>query len=65
MNLERWNEVDELLQSALQLPAEERGEFVRKACSGDAELEPEVQSLLISDQEAGSFLGRPAIEVAA
>ncbi len=65
MNPERWKEVDELLQSALQLPAEKREEFVRKACSGDAELEQEIRSLLISDQEAGSFLGCPAIEVAA
>ena len=65
MDQERWKEVDALLQSALQLPAEKREEFVRQACCGDNALEQEVQSLLISDQEAGSFLGRPAIQVAA
>ena len=65
MNPERWKEIDALLQSALQLPADEREEFVRKACSGDAALAQEIRSLLVSDQEAGSFLGRPAVEVAA
>ena len=65
MDPERWRKVDDLLQSALQLPADQREEFVRQACSGDAALEHEVRSLLISDQEAGSFLGRPAIKVAA
>jgi len=65
MDPERWRKVEDLLQSALQLPAGQREEFVRQACSGDVTLEYEVRSLLISDQEAGSFLGRPAIEVAA
>jgi serine/threonine protein kinase/Tol biopolymer transport system component len=65
MDPERWKEVDALLQSALQLPADQREEFVRQACAGDLALEHEVQSLLISDEEAGNFLGRPAIEVAA
>ena len=65
MDPDRWRKVEDLLQSALQLQADQREEFVHQACSGDAALEHEVRSLLISDQEAGSFLGRPAIEVAA
>jgi eukaryotic-like serine/threonine-protein kinase len=65
MDPERWRKVEELLQSALLLPADQREEFVRQACSGDVALEHEVRSLLISDQAAGGFLGRPAIEVGA
>ena len=65
MDLDRWRKAEDLLLSALQLPAEQREEFIHHACSGDAALEHEVRSLLISDQEAGNFLGRPAIEVAA
>jgi serine/threonine protein kinase/tetratricopeptide (TPR) repeat protein len=65
MDPDRWRKVEDLLQSALELPADQREEFVHRACSGDAALEHEVRSLLLSDQEAGSFLGRPAIEVAA
>ena len=65
MDPERWRKVEDLLHSALQLPADQREEFVRRACSGDAALEHQVRSLLTSDQEAGSFLGRPALEIAA
>jgi hypothetical protein len=35
MNSERWKQVDEVLQSALDCPAEERESFLRRACAGD------------------------------
>ena len=62
MDAERWKQVDELLQSALQVPSEQRDEFLRQACAGDAGLEREVRSLLASDQSAGDFLEGPAIK---
>jgi serine/threonine protein kinase len=62
---ERWKQVDELLQSALQQPPGGREAFVREACNGDEALEREVLSLLLSEQEAGSFLENPAVEIAA
>jgi len=65
MDPERWKQVDDLLQSALRLPPDQRDDFLRRACSGNATLEREVQSLLTSHREAGNFLQRPAIEVAA
>src|SRR5215813_14183924 len=65
MELDRWKQVDHLLQSALEHPPAERGEFLRRACGGDAELEREVRSLLTSQEEAGSFLDSPAIQLAA
>jgi eukaryotic-like serine/threonine-protein kinase len=65
MDPERWKQIEEMLQSALRLPPDQREEFVHQACSGNAALEHEVRSLLISDQQAGGFLQRPAIEVAA
>ena len=65
MEAERWKQVDELLQSALQVPFEQRDEFLRQACAGDAGLEQEVRSLLASDQSAGGFLQGPAIKDAA
>ncbi len=64
MNRERWRQVHELLQSALQQPALDREAFVRRACKGDEGLEREVRSLLKSHQKAGSFLQKPAREVA-
>src|SRR5271167_2177968 len=65
MDSERWKQVDSLLQSALERPPEEREAFLRHACTGDQALEREVRSLLTAQQEAGGFLDRPAIEVAA
>jgi len=65
MDPQRWKQVDNLLQSVLDRPPEERDVFLHRACSGDEELEREVRSLLASQQQAGSFLESPAIEVAA
>ena len=65
MDLQRWKQVDSVLQSVLDLPAGERDAFLRQACGGDEALEREVRSLLTSDKQAGKFLENPAIEVAA
>jgi serine/threonine protein kinase/tetratricopeptide (TPR) repeat protein len=65
MEPDRWKQVDELLQSALGLPPGARDAFLRKSCAGDAPLEREVRSLLSAQQQAGSFMEDPAIELAA
>ena len=65
MDAERWKQVDSLLQSALLVSSDEREEFLRRECAGDAALEQEVRSLLISHRNANDFLEDPAIRVAA
>jgi serine/threonine protein kinase len=65
MNSDRWKQVDNLLQATIEHPPGEREAFLRQACAGDLALEREVRSLLASQQEAGSFLERPAKDVAA
>ncbi len=65
MDNDRWNHVDQLLQSALDIPAVERDAYLRNACSGDPRLEEEVRSLLAAHDRADSFLGAPAIDRAA
>ncbi|HEY2018436.1 MAG TPA: protein kinase, partial [Bryobacteraceae bacterium] len=50
MDSDRWKQVDNLLQAALQRPPAERGRYLQQACAGDAELEREVRSLLASGQ---------------
>ena len=65
MDSDRWKQVDRLLQAVLERPTEERNAFLRQACAGDEALEREVRSLLASQQQAGSFLESPAIELAA
>jgi eukaryotic-like serine/threonine-protein kinase len=61
----RWKQVDSLLQAVLDLPPQERESYLRSQCDGDEALEREVRSLLRSQQQAGSFLESPAVEVAA
>ncbi|MGC2450233.1 MAG: protein kinase [Candidatus Sulfotelmatobacter sp.] len=65
MNSDRWQQVDSLLQSALERPPAERDAFLRSTCAGDQDLEIEVRSLLRAQEQAGSFLESPAIEAAA
>src|ERR1700724_1561261 len=65
MDATRWKQIDKLLQAVLDHPPAEREVFLRHACAGDEALEREVRSLMASQQEAGSFLESPAMEVAA
>ena len=65
MNAERWNQVDRLLDVALELSPDKRGAFLDQACAGDETLRKEVDALLISDEGARSFLEQPALDVAA
>ena len=65
MDIERWNHVDKLLQSALDAPVAEREMFLQGACGGDEQLEQEVRSLLAAHDRADQFLAAPAIGVAA
>jgi hypothetical protein len=65
MDSERWKQVDNMLQSALECPPADRDGFLRQACAGEEALEREVQSLLALEQPAGGFLENPAMEVAA
>jgi serine/threonine protein kinase len=65
MDSERWKQVNDVLQSALDRTPEERDAFLRSACAGDETLEREVRSLLASDERAGRFLENAAMEVAA
>ncbi|MGA7401998.1 MAG: protein kinase [Candidatus Sulfotelmatobacter sp.] len=64
MDAERWKRIDELLQAALQVPVEQQEEFLRQQCAGDADLLEEVDSLLTSHRQAGSFLESPAFSPA-
>ena len=65
MKPERWKQVDELLEAALECPATERASFLDRACSGDEELRRELESLLMSDAQTGAFIESPPAKVAA
>src|SRR5215471_3309740 len=65
MQPERLERIDELFQSALDLPVEQRSGFVRDACADDPELRQEVESLLKAHDEVGDFIEESASDVAA
>jgi Tol biopolymer transport system component len=65
MKADRWRQVEELFDAAVELPAAEREEFLRDACGGDEELRRELASLLDARGQVGDFLEAPALEVAA
>src|SRR6185295_3669531 len=65
MDLDHWKRLDNLLQSVLERPLEERDAFLRHACAGNEPLERQVRALLSAEPDAKPFLERPAIEVAA
>jgi serine/threonine protein kinase/Flp pilus assembly protein TadD len=55
--------VHRIFADALELPATERPEFVRRSAAGDAEVLQTVNTLLAEHEALGSFLEAPAFEV--
>jgi len=62
MHPERWRQIDEVYNSALERRAEERSAFLDEACGGDEELRREVESLLAQE---GTLLEHPVWEAMA
>jgi len=65
MTPERWQQVKDIFNSAIAHGPAERSSFISQACSGDEELRSEVESLIASHEQSGSFIDQPAFEVAA
>ena len=65
MKPERWQQVDQLFQAALEREPEERAAFISEACGGDDSLRREVEALLAADGQAGSLIEAPAYAMAA
>src|SRR5215468_4991448 len=65
MNRDRWKQIDDLLEAALERSPAERASFLDKACTGDQDLRAEIESLLFSDAQAGNFLEAPPSRLAA
>jgi eukaryotic-like serine/threonine-protein kinase len=65
MQVERWKKVEELFDAAQQRPADQRAEFLRRACPEDAELRAEVETLLKAAESRDPLLdGSPLSSVA-
>ena len=64
MNTVRWERSKQVLEEALHLPSEQRRAYLDSACGSDEVLRCEVESLIVSHEEAGSqFLASPAAEI--
>ena len=63
MTPERWQQVEEVLQGALDRPPRDRASFLADACSGDDELKQEAESLISAYDEAGDFIEQPAMAI--
>lgn len=59
MSPERWQRIEEIFQSAADLPATERGGFLAAECGPDDDLRREVEKLLASDDSANDFIEKP------
>jgi eukaryotic-like serine/threonine-protein kinase len=64
MNAERWKQVNDLFQSAVERAPGDRVAFLDEACQGDEGLRREVGSLLTSYERSENFIELPAYEVA-
>src|SRR5271157_2104321 len=60
MTPERWAQVKQLMQAALDVPEAERAVWLETASAGDAALRGEVESLLAAHRDASGFLEEPA-----
>ena len=62
MNPDRWQKVQNLYFTAIELPSCERTTFLEQTCAQDPEIQREVQSLLDSENKMGEFLQQTAID---
>src|SRR5260370_14843644 len=64
MSTERWERTKQILEEALRLAPDRRQSYLNLACGADGELRAEVESLIVSHEEAGSqFLAAAAPEI--
>src|SRR5258707_12024266 len=61
MTPERWQQVEEVLQAALDRAPPERAAFLERVCRGDRELQAEANSLINAHDAATDFIEEPAI----
>src|SRR6266571_4270190 len=64
MTPERWQQVKQIFQSALERNPAERSAFLNQACADDPALRSEVESLIASHNQAGDSIEAMAAEAA-
>ena len=59
IDLDRWQQISELLAATLDLEADERTALLDEECSEDPSLRHEVESYLRADEAMGDFIDKP------
>jgi len=62
MTPERWQQIEQVLQAALECEPAERAALLERECTGDPSLREEVESLIAAAQPAQSFLTGNAVD---
>ena len=65
MKPERWQQIDKILEAALEREESQRATFLDQACGDDEALRKKVEALLAAHKQGEDFLEEPALEVAA
>jgi serine/threonine protein kinase len=60
LNLEQ---VEEIFQTAIDLPPEQRAAYLGKVCAANGQMRSEVDALILAYEESADFIERPAIEI--
>jgi Tol biopolymer transport system component/tRNA A-37 threonylcarbamoyl transferase component Bud32 len=63
MTPERWKQVKEIFNAALDRPVDERAAFLAEACGDDPALRQEIERLINSHEQAGDFIEAPAADI--
>ena len=63
MTPERWERLKQLYSSALEMPVEERAQFVAHECRGDDDLKHELDALLKANDEPTNTLDAPLLNL--
>jgi eukaryotic-like serine/threonine-protein kinase len=59
MTPERWDQINRIYHSAVEVDSDKRAVFLKEACNGDDALFQELESLLVSHEQAGAFIEQP------
>jgi serine/threonine protein kinase len=63
MSDERWRRIEDLFRLALEHEGSQRTAFLDQACAEDPDLRSEIESLLASYNQAGSFIETPVFRL--
>src|SRR5882724_5155291 len=61
MNRERWQEIQEVLANAIELPEERQQDYIKEHCGDDLSLRSQVEELLDAHRKANTFIEGPAL----